>query len=254
MSHPAIALQMYTVRDEAKQDFTGILRRVAEIGYPAVQFAGYGNLSAAQMKALLSDLGLRVAGSHIGFEALRDNFAAELEYNLAVGNPDLIVPMMPNDLRKVGGEESFHRMASLLNELGARCKQSGARLSYHNHAFEFEPQGAHTGMEILLDETDASLVFWEPDVYWIAYANQEPAAWIQRYAGRLPFIHLKDMSADGSRTFAEVGEGILDFGPIFKASEAQNAEWYVVEQDRCARPPLESIALSLKHLKEWGKD
>jgi len=253
MSKPGIALQMYTVREETKQDFTDTLRRVAEIGYPAVQFAGYGNLAAKEMTSLLAELGLAVAGSHIGFESLRDDFAAELEYNLAVGNRDLIVPIMPNDLRKAGGEASFKRAASLLNELGARCQASGARLSYHNHAFEFDPQGGRTGMEILLDETDASLVFWEPDVYWIAYAHQNPAAWIQRYAGRLPYIHLKDMTPDDSRTFAEVGEGTLDFGPIFSASEAQGAEWYVVEQDRCARPPLESIALSLKHLKQWGK-
>ncbi|HEX5415490.1 MAG TPA: sugar phosphate isomerase/epimerase [Chloroflexota bacterium] len=253
MAQPRIGLQMYTVREAAQRDFPGTVRQVAAIGYPAIQFAGYGNLSATEMKSLLDELNLAVAGSHVGFEALRDNFAGELEYNLAVGNRDLIVPMMPNELRSQGGEKAFHQMAAWLDEIGERCRQNGARLSYHNHALEFEPIGSRTGMEILLDETDPDLVKWEPDVYWIAYANQDPATWIRKYGGRQPFIHLKDMTADASRTFAEVGEGIIDFAPIFAASEAQGAEWYVVEQDRCARSPFESIALSLQHLKEWGK-
>jgi len=253
MAQPRIGLQMYTVREAAQRDFPGTVRQVAEIGYPAIQFAGYGNLSALQMKALNDELGLAVAGSHVGYEALRDNFGGELEYNLAVGNRDLIVPMMPNELRNQSGDSGFKQMAAWLNELGSRCQQNGARLSYHNHAFEFEPRGSRTGMEILLDETDPNFVMWEPDVYWIAYANQDPAAWIERYAGRSPYIHLKDMAADANRSFAEVGEGTLDFAPIFTASETQGAEWYVVEQDRCARSPLESIALSLDHLKKWGK-
>lgn len=253
MPQPRIGLQMYTVREAAQHDFTGTVRQVAKIGYPAIQFAGYGNLSASEMKALLDELGLTVAGSHVGYDDLNANFSRELEYNLAVGNRDLIVPAMPSELRNQSGEAGYQQMAAWLNDVGARCQDNGARLSYHNHNFEFEPRGDRTGMEILLDETDPNLVMWEPDVYWIAYANQDPATWIRRYAGRLPYIHLKDLAPDANRSFAEVGEGTLDFAPIFAASEAQGAEWYVVEQDRCARPPLESIALSLDHLKKWGK-
>ncbi len=127
-------------------------------------------------------------------------------------------------------------------------------LYYHNHAFEFEPLGGTTGMEILLAETDPELVGFECDVYWVQYGGQDPAAFIQAHAGRFPLIHLKDMVGEGDgRTFAEVGEGKIDFAAIFAAAEAQGAAWYIVEQDTCQRPSLESAKLSLENLKGWGK-
>lgn len=251
MARPGVALQMYTVREQAQADFAGTVRAVAQMGYPAIQFAGYGGLSADQMKRLLDELGLKVAGSHVGLSQLEGDLNREIDYNLAVGNRDLIVPALPREMQQ--DESGFKRAVQILNQLGARCKEQGARLSYHNHAFEFVQFDGRTAMELLLDETDPSVVVWEPDVYWIAYANEDPTAWIRRYAGRCPYIHLKDMTKDESRTFAEVGEGRFDFQPIFEASEAGGAEWYVVEQDRCARPALESAALSLRHLQEWGK-
>ncbi|MBC7315494.1 MAG: sugar phosphate isomerase/epimerase, partial [Chloroflexi bacterium] len=103
-------------------------------------------------------------------------------------------------------------------------------------------------------ELDPALVQFEIDCYWAHYAGVDPAGLIQSLAGRFPLIHLKDMIGEGeSRTFAEVGEGIIDWQPVFAASEAQGAQWYVVEQDRCARPSLESAALSLANLRRWGK-
>lgn len=247
MARPGIALQLYTVRDDARRDFVATLRKVAEIGYPAVQLAGNGGLSAKALKEVLDDLGLTVAGSHVGLETLESSLDAEIDYNLALGNRDLVCPATPTALRHEAG---YHQVAVALNRLGRRCKERGARLSYHDHAFEFERFGATTGLEILLGETDADLVFWEPDVYWIAFAREDPAAWIRRYAGRCPLIHLKDMTPGPNPTYAEVGEGVLDFRPIFAATA--DADWYIVEQDTCSRPPLESAAISLRHLRAWG--
>jgi sugar phosphate isomerase/epimerase len=79
------------------------------------------------------------------------------------------------------------------------------------------------------------------------------AAYIRRYSGRCPLIHLKDMAADEKRSFAEVGEGTMDWPAIFAASEAGGARWYIVEQDTCQRPPLESVTLSLRNLRAMGK-
>ncbi|MGH2460066.1 MAG: sugar phosphate isomerase/epimerase family protein [Chloroflexota bacterium] len=249
MARPELALQMYTVRDDARSDFAGTLRKVARIGYPAVQLAGYGGLSANALRSLLDGFGLKVAGSHIDLSALEGSLDAEFEYNRAIGNRDLVCPAAPRELRS--NADGFRTLAGKLNLIGERCQGAGFRLSYHNHAFEFERFGATTGLEILLSETRPDLVAWEPDVYWIAFAKEDPAGWIRRDPGRCPIVHLKDMTAGDSPTYAEVGEGILDFQPIFET--AADAEWYVVEQDTCARPPLESAALSLKHLREWGK-
>jgi len=249
VAQPEIALQMYTVRDDARADFVGTLRKVARIGYPAVQLAGDGGLSAAALKAVLDELGLKVAGSHVDLGRLESALDAEVAYNRTLGNLDLVCPVAPRAMRE--SADGYHQLAATLNAIGRRCQEAGARLSYHDHAFEFERFGQTTGMEIILSETDPGLVFWEPDVYWIAFAKEDPSAWIRRHPGRCPLVHLKDMTAGPEPTYAEVGEGVLDFQPIFAATAA--AEWYVVEQDTCARPPLESAALSLKHLKDWGK-
>jgi sugar phosphate isomerase/epimerase len=248
MAGPGIALQMYTVRDAARADFRGTLEKVAEIGYPAVQLAGTGGMAAADLADLLARLGLRVAGSHVALEALEARLGAEIADLQTLGSSDLVVPVAPSSYRSAAG---YRALAAKLNDLGRQCQRLGARLSYHNHAFEFERFEGVTGMEILLSETDPALVFWEPDVYWIAYAREDPAAWIRRYAARCPLVHLKDMTAGPTPTFAEVGEGVLDFAAIFAA--ATSAEWYIVEQDTCARPPFESIAISLRHLRAWGK-
>jgi sugar phosphate isomerase/epimerase len=239
---------MYTVRADAQADFVGTLKQVADIGYTAVQLAGYGTFAADELKRVLDDLGLTVAGAHIGLERLETALEEEVAFNAVLGNRDIVCPMLPR--ARMVSEDAYLQAAADLNTLGARCNELGARFSYHNHAFEFERFGQRMGMAILLDETDPTAVSWEPDVYWIAAGDEDPVAWLERYRGRCPLIHLKDMTPGDAPTFAEVGEGILDFGPIFAATA--EAEWYVVEQDTCARPALESAAISRQHLRDWG--
>ena len=251
MTQPKIALQLYTVRDIAEKDPVGMLRTVAALGYPAVQMAGTYGMSAADLRRTLDDLGLAVAGAHVPLDALEEDIDREIAYYKGLGTIDLVVPALRPERRD--SAEGYRQVAASLNQIGSRCREAGARLSYHNHAFEFERFGEKNGLDILLGETDPGLVFFEPDVYWIQYGGADPAALIRQYAGRCPIVHLKDMTADASRTFAEVGEGILDWPAIFKASEDNKAEWYVVEQDRWSRPSIDAAALSLKHLKDWGK-
>lgn len=248
---PGIGLQLYTLRNEMGSDYVGTLRKIAAMGYPAVQFAGYGGMSAAEMKTVLNDLGLKAAGSHVSLDALESRPDEEIRYCLEVGTPDVVVPAAPQTMR--GSREGYRRLADSLNRIGARCKQLGARLSYHNHAFEFEKLDGQAGIDLLLQWTDPGLVGWEPDVYWVKVGGQDPAAYIEKYAGRTPIVHVKDMTPGDKPTYAEVGEGVLDWPSIFAASEKSGAEWYVVEQDTCARPPLDAVKLSLDHLREWGK-
>ncbi|HLZ10839.1 MAG TPA: TIM barrel protein, partial [Chloroflexota bacterium] len=127
--------------------------------------------------------------------------------------------------------------------------------------------GDQFGLDLILGDSDPKTIGLEADVYWITYAGYDPATIIRQYANRCRFIHLKDRpavvdvtiedaiagKADLSRLFAEVGEGTVDWPAVFAAAETTPASWYVVEQDASARPMLESVAISLRHLKEWGK-
>lgn len=251
MSQIPVALQLYTVRDQTASDFCGTVRKVADMGYAGVEFAGTGDLSAEGMRNLLDETGLRPAGAHIGLALLESALDEQIVYHQAIGNKFIGVPALPGDLRNPKG---FRQVAASMNRMGQAAKDAGLVLYYHNHAFEFDAMEGVRGMEILLGETDPELVKLECDIYWVEYAGESAAQLIQANAGRFPLIHLKDMVGQGEeRTFAEVGEGTIDFGPIFEASEAQGAEWYIVEQDRCARPSLESARISLDNLKRWGK-
>lgn len=248
-----VALQLYSVRDQAREDFRGVVHAVGEMGYDGVQFAGYGGLSAGEMRRLLEDAGVRPAGTHAGLETLESALDQEIEYNRAIGNAWVICPALPEARRRdVAG---WREVAGSLNRIGERCRAGGLQFGYHNHAFEFPEvpeSGGLRGLDILLDETDPALVFWEPDVFWITKGGADSSALIRRYAGRVPITHLKDMTRDARQTFAEVGEGTLDWPSILAASDEAGAEWHCVEQDRCDRPPLESVRLSLQHLHAWG--
>ncbi len=251
MAVPRVALQLYTVREDLARDYVGTLRAVAALGYPAAQFAfGYGGMDAATLRSLLDDLGLAVAGNHITLERLESHLSEEIDFNLALGNRDIICPWLRPELRT----ESFYRsFPDILNRIGRTCHERGARFHYHNHEFEFVRLDDQYAMDYLLQRTDFRYVLFEPDVYWLKVAGIEPADYIRQYHGRCPYIHLKDMTGDRPPTYAEVGAGIINFGPIFAASEEGGAEWYVVEQDTCRGPAIESVRISLESLRRWGK-
>jgi sugar phosphate isomerase/epimerase len=246
-----VALQLYTVRDETAKDFKGTVRKVAQMGYAGIEMSGDGGLSMTEMKELLAETRLKVAGSHVGLERFEKDLANLLAFYKATGTQFVGVPALPGDLRNPAG---YKKAAASLNKIGAEMQKAGLVLYYHNHAFEFEAMDGQRGIDVLLGETDPALVKFEVDVYWVCYGGQDPAAFIRAHSGRFPLIHLKDMKGTGKeRTYTEVGEGLLDFQAIFTASEAQGAAWYIVEQDICARPTLESAKLSLDNLKKWDK-
>ena len=244
-----VALQMYSLRDLTAEDFVGTMRSVAEIGYAGVELAGYGGLSAPDMKALLEELGLKPAGSHVGLDLLEKEMESVIEYSLGIGNPYVVCPSLPRDRRQ--DEASLRATAQSLNRIGAACKERGLQFCYHNHAFEFQTFDGKCILDILLESTGPELVQLEVDTYWVQFAGLDPADLIARQSERVTLVHLKDMDAQ-DRSFAEVGEGTLDWKAIFAASEGAGAEWYIVEQDRCKRPPLESVRLSLENLRAMG--
>lgn len=251
MSRIPVALQMYTVRDDAARDFTGTLRRVAEMGYAGVELAGTGGLSAIDLKRQLSELGLRVAGSHVALAQLQGDIEPALDYYGKLGAKFIACPWLPEDRRSADG---YKRLAESLNVAGARARDRGLQLCYHNHNFEFDEYSGKTGFDILFDAANPDLLKIELDTYWAEFACHSSADLIRRYAGRVPLVHLKDMTGTDTPTFAEVGEGRMDFEAIFQAcEESGGVAWYIVEQDKCERPPLESARISLENLRKWGR-
>ena len=131
-----IALQMYTLRDEMEKDFAGTIRKVAEIGYAAVELAGHGGLSIQELSGLLADNHLKVAGSHIALEALENDLPKVIGEAQALGNRHVVVPYLSDDRRRTS--DDYKKVATLLNTYGESLSRSGLTLCYHNHDFEFK--------------------------------------------------------------------------------------------------------------------
>lgn len=246
-----VALQLYTVRQDVEKDLPGTLRKVAELGYTGVEFAGYGQRKASELKSLLADLNLRPAGGHVPIDRLEKDLDAIVQFSLELQNRYIVCPWIPSDRRK--DKSDWLTIAELFNSIGEKCTRSGLTFCYHNHSFEFQKFGDECALDLLFGATDANFVKFEPDTYWIKHGGLDPAEYIKRYAGRCPLIHLKDMADDEKRSFAEIGRGILDWDTIFEAAEAAGAEWYIVEQDTCPGPPIESARSSFENLTKWGK-
>lgn len=244
MDDQSIALQLYTVRDETARDFTGTLRSVAAMGYRAVEFAGYGDLPAAQLRDLLDETGMRAASSHVRFARLDEALDEEIAYCKAIGCSSIVLPWLAPEQRD---PKAIDRLADKLTNWGRRCHEQGVSLSYHNHDFEFVTADGMTLLDRLLDATDPALVGLEFDIYWAVFAGADPQAVLQLHRGRVPLIHAKDMTPE--RRFTEVGSGVLDWHTLIAAAREAGARWFIVENDQPELPSLESARRSLDYLR-----
>ncbi len=248
-----IALQLYTVRDPAKKDLAGTLKRAKEIGFDYVQWSGMPDLPAAEIRAHLDAAGLKAIAGHYGVEAFEKDFEGSVQYWKTIGALDVAPGGMMSDCRD--SLEAWLRGAARLDALGARLRGVGMRLSYHNHAFEFEtfPEDPRAKLDILYESTSPENLFAEIDTAWVQVGGADPAEYLRKYSGRCPVIHVKDLAKEtlgGRPIFTPLGKGVLAWDEILAAAEEANVEWYVYEQDTHAGDPLENARISYEFLKQ----
>lgn len=253
MSHPnnPIAIQLYTVRAPASQDFPGTLRQLAAGGAKAVEFAGYGGMEIPALHALLRELGLRVSGAHIPVVQWENNLPQSLRDLKALGGEYAVVPWVPEERRN--SLEAARTLAASLNVWGAAARNASLGFAYHHHAFEFDPlpdgDGA-TLFDILVQETDPGLVGLEIDVYWAARGGMDPAHLLRELTGRVPLMHLKDLGPAPERKDVPAGTGELDWADIHAAGREAGVRWEIVEQDN-PNPddPVADTLLALRNME-----
>lgn len=254
MQTEMIALQLYTVRAHTASDILGTLRQLAEMGYRAVEFAGYANSTPREIRAALDDYGLRAISAHVPFTGLEADPQQVLGDLQTLGCQFAVVPSLPKERRADAG--GVGQVADTFNRWGELCRARGMRFGYHNHAFEFEPLGDSTLFEQLAAGTDPALVDLELDIFWAHHAGADPIDLIGRYGERMPLLHVKDMAPDAERSDAPVGEGILPWPRILAAGAAAGTQYYIVEQDH-PKNPLEDVRTSLRNLEQMdlpGRD
>ena len=252
MPNLPIACQLYTVRHLTQQDFAAAASAVAEIGFHAVELAGYGSLrSAADVRKVLDGLGMAVVASHVGIEAIETGLARQLDDCESLRCPALVLSFLPESRRK--DSDGWKAASATLNEAGRVCRERGVQLTYHHHHFEFQKFDGVFGIEILWRHTDAQLLKAELDTFWLRYAGIDPVKYINRLGDRTELIHLKDLQPGQQTRFGELGTGILDFPAILAAAERAGVKWGVVEQDTTYdRPALDSLKISFAYLARLG--
>lgn len=254
MEKHVVGAQMYTVREYTKTaaGVADSLKKVAEIGYTAVQLSGFGEVDPKDVAMMVEDNGLTVASTHTAWDRYLNDLDAVIEEHKMWRCLHPSFGGLPREYYTLDG---LKRFLDELHPVVEQLAKEGMDFSYHNHNHELARYGDKTWLATLYDTADPSLLKAEIDVYWIQAGGGDPAYWVQRCAGRQPLLHLKDMMVTKEREqrMAEIGEGNLNWPAILGAAAAAGVEWYLVEQDHCYdRTPFESLAISYRNLKEMG--
>ena len=237
-----LGIQLYTVREPLKEDFKGVLRELAAMGYQGMEFAGmYGDMEPAELAAFLKEIGVSACGMHVSLDAILNSGDKCYQYAKALGCRHLVTSLCGNFIK------DFDILVEKCNEAGRVANANGIVFTYHNHSQEFETINGKIALDLFYSRTSPQLVKAELDTYWIKKGGYDSVAYLTKYTSRLPLIHLKDMDkTDGS--FTEVGTGVIDLPGVLQVARASVAEWVIYEQDSCRRPQLESAGISLNNI------
>ncbi|MEM2940941.1 MAG: sugar phosphate isomerase/epimerase [Thermoproteota archaeon] len=244
-----IALQLYSIRDDCAKDFEGTLKAVAEMGYKGVEFAGYYGRSAESIRKTLDNLGLKVAGTHISLDSLLgDEFDKTVEFNRVLGNRFLIVPWLPEE--RFNSKSKCLELAGLLNSIAERLRKKGMRVGYHNHVHEFKTVNGEKIWDILFNSTLPDVVM-QLDTGNAMHGGVDAEGIldiIRKYPHRAATVHIKEFSSKNPN--ALVGEGEMRWREFFELCRTVGGtEWFIVEQESYAYPPLECVRRCIENLR-----
>ena len=245
-----IALELYSVREDAAKDLKSVIEAVAKMGYEGVEFAGYHGHSAQELRQMLDDNGLKCCGSHLGIQTLLgDELDKTAEFNKILGNEFLIIPGLSKEYNS--SKEAWLKTAAIVNEISDRLKPYGQVTGYHNHHTEFQPLDGEMPWDTFFGNTKQEVVM-QFDCGNSMHGGAEAGPFLHRYPHRARTVHLKEYSSTNDT--ALIGEGEVKWAEIFELCETiGSTEWYIVEQESYAHSPLECVDRCLKNLRAMGK-
>lgn len=245
-----IGVQLYSVRKECEKDLPGTIAAVAKIGYKGVEFAGYYGRDAKTLRKLLDDNGLKCCGTHTGIDTLLgDNLMKTIEFNKILGNKYLIVPGLPQ--KYTNSKKAWQETADLFTELSEKVKPHGMRVGYHNHSEEFKLLDGEMPWDTFFSRVSKDVIM-QFDTGNAMHGGGDAVTFLKKYPGRAITVHIKPFSKKNPK--ALLGEDELPWKEIFRLCETiGNTEWYIVEYESDAYPPLVNIEKCFEALKKWGK-
>jgi len=253
-----IGVQLYTVRNVLPQKPAETLHAIEAMGYREIE-ATYGGLD--QIWPAIEGTHLKAVSVHLDNTLMNagkeDDLARAIDQAKKWGFAYAVFPYLPPAER--GGLDKIRALTDKLNQAGQKCRAAGLDFCYHNHAFEFEPMEGTTGFQVMMDRLDKKLCGFELDCFWVSVAGHDPVALLQKLAGRVPLVHLKD-KAPGTPVmfkesvdrgaFKEVGNGAIDWPAVLRAAASAGVQHYFVEQDQTPGDPLESLRQSFGYLSK----
>ena len=258
MARIPIGLELYSVRHDLAKDVRGTLKAVADMGYDGVEFAGPPQHDAGELRALLDECGLACCGWHTPFDMVQDEkLEGTIALNQAVGNRFVIIPGIPADLRR--SRADWLKLATFFSELAAKLAPHGMVTGYHNHTIEFTPLDGEQPWDTLFANTGQGVVM-QLDTGNAIHGNGDILGILKRYPGRATTVHLKPYSKtaaqdDPSHGFRPIfGEDETPWDEVFRICETTaGTEWYIVEYESDAYPPMEAVERCLQGLRGMGK-
>ncbi len=244
MSDIKVGVQLYSVREPLKEDFKGTLKELVKMGVQGVEFAFfYGGLEPLELAAFLDEAGL----SAIGIYEHLDNICS----------PDSEVYSQADAL--ACQNLTFGFGADILNEDFDGClqkceqalqvsSQKGKSICYHAHAHEFTKINGQYQLDLLLNNPKLKKMEFEADTCWIHEGGENVIGYMEKYADRIPLLHVKDVTAKGKIT--EIGNGVIDFAAVVDFAKKNQIPWLSYEQDSTELPGLESVQISIENLKK----
>lgn len=269
MSRFKVGVQLYSVRDEAGKDFAGTLKELKKMGYDGAELAGTYGLSAEEIRKAAADAGIELFSAHVPLSDLRSAPEQTVALYREIGCRWIAIPyLMPEDRPQSG---NFNRTIADMKAISEECRRQGITLCYHNHDFEFfrMPDGRYA-LDLLYESIPAESLQTELDTCWVHVAGVDPAAYVRKYAGRAPLVHLKDYDGEKSDDmyaligierkpnpnakpfdFRPVGSGKMPIPDVVKAAEDAGTVWLIVEQDEPAKGKkrMDSVRQSADYLK-----
>jgi sugar phosphate isomerase/epimerase len=253
----SVGVQLYTLRSVLPEKPLETLKALEQIGYREVEAVSSG---LDKIWPSLQQTSLKPVSIHIDtalFTRTPDQLPAALEDAKKKGFQYAVCPYIAPADR--GGADVMRKLGDTLNKAGEFCNKAGLRLCYHNHAFEFEPSGDGTLLDVLLKTAEPKLVGLELDIMWSQVAGVSPVDVLKRYGERVALMHLKNVAPGTSQryneqvprtAFREVGDGVIDIAAVLKAAQSAGVQHYFVEQDQTPGAPLDSLRKSYEYLRK----
>lgn len=256
MNKKSLAIQLYTVRDAIAQNLEKTFEKLAELGFTELEIYGYNGFffgkTRNEFQSVLKNVGLKVISSHHTTGILHNdegtllkNWEKSVEDLHFIGSKYMVCSYLFPEERTV---ENYLKLPELFNKSGEITKKAEIQFAYHNHDFEFEKfDNSKNIYDFILENTSSDLVKMELDLYWISKAGLDPLVYFEKYPKRFPLWHVKDMKA-GTKDFAEIGNGTIDFKRIFEAREKAGLNYWFLEQDSSDKDIFDSIRISRKYI------